>query len=114
MREYLAFDSLLWKMRRCWKPAFVSTNKVRTATFIIDRHPLAENVWLLSGGSGHGFKHGPAIGEMMAELVLKDREADPIFRLARLRSGCYWIWITLSGAFALISFTRAITLRANS
>jgi sarcosine oxidase len=53
--------------------------------FIVDRHPRMENVWLLGGGSGHGFKHGPAVGEMMAELILKGREADAIWRLARFR-----------------------------
>ena len=31
--------------------------------FVIDRHPEIENVWLVGGGSGHGFKHGPAVGE---------------------------------------------------
>ena len=46
--------------------------------FIIDRHPVAENVWIVGGGSGHGFKHGPAVGEMMAELILKDSEAERI------------------------------------
>ncbi|PYX95643.1 MAG: hypothetical protein DMG71_08545, partial [Acidobacteria bacterium] len=51
--------------------------------FIVDRHPAAENVWLLGGGSGHGFKHGPAVGEMMADLVLKEKEPQAIFRLAR-------------------------------
>jgi len=30
--------------------------------FVIDRHPELENVWLVGGGSGHGFKHGPVIG----------------------------------------------------
>jgi len=30
--------------------------------FIIDRHPGAANAWLVGGGSGHGFKHGPAVG----------------------------------------------------
>jgi sarcosine oxidase len=53
--------------------------------FIVDRHPAAENVWLLGGGSGHGFKHGPAIGEMMAELILKDREPRTVWRLGRFR-----------------------------
>ncbi|CAN5488541.1 N-methyl-L-tryptophan oxidase [soil metagenome] len=33
------------------------------AHFLIDRHPDLENVWLVGGGSGHGFKHGPRIGE---------------------------------------------------
>jgi sarcosine oxidase len=30
--------------------------------FLIDRHPDFDNVWLVGGGSGHGFKHGPLIG----------------------------------------------------
>lgn len=30
---------------------------------LIDRHPDFENIWLVGGGSGHGFKHGPAVGE---------------------------------------------------
>jgi glycine/D-amino acid oxidase-like deaminating enzyme len=51
--------------------------------FIVDRHPAADNVWLVGGGSGHGFKHGPAWGELVAGLVLEDKDADPLFRLAR-------------------------------
>ena len=51
--------------------------------FIIDRHPCNANVWIVGGGSGHGFKHGPALGEMVATLVLKDENADPLYRLAR-------------------------------
>jgi glycine/D-amino acid oxidase-like deaminating enzyme len=42
-----------------------------------------ENVWIVGGGSGHGFKHGPAVGEMMAGLILDDQDPDAIFRLAR-------------------------------
>src|SRR5258706_386975 len=38
--------------------------------FIIDRHPQAANAWIVGGGSGHGFKHGPAVGELVARLVL--------------------------------------------
>jgi len=38
--------------------------------FIIDHHPQAANAWLVGGGSGHGFKHGPAVGELVARLVL--------------------------------------------
>jgi len=52
---------------------------------IIDRHPAAENVWLVGGGSGHAFKHGPALGEMLAEMVMEAKDPDPIFQLARLR-----------------------------
>ncbi|HYK82570.1 MAG TPA: FAD-dependent oxidoreductase [Gemmatimonadales bacterium] len=52
--------------------------------FIIDRHPEAANAWLVGGGSGHGFKHGPAVGELVARLVLTGEVPDPQFRLARL------------------------------
>jgi glycine/D-amino acid oxidase-like deaminating enzyme len=54
------------------------------ANFIIDTHPEHAHVWLVGGGSGHGFKMGPAIGEMVASLVLDDSPPEPIFRLARL------------------------------
>lgn len=36
--------------------------------FIFEKHPDADNVWVLGGGSGHGFKHGPALGELVANL----------------------------------------------
>jgi monomeric sarcosine oxidase len=51
--------------------------------FIMDRHPGAANVWLLGGGSGHGYKHGPAVGEMMAALVLGRKQVDSFHALAR-------------------------------
>lgn len=38
--------------------------------FIIDRHPRLENAWIVGGGSGHGFKHGPRIGEYVVERLL--------------------------------------------
>jgi len=51
--------------------------------FIMDQHPGAQNAWLLGGGSGHGYKHGPAAGERMAALVLGKIPLDPLFGLAR-------------------------------
>jgi sarcosine oxidase len=51
--------------------------------FILDRHPLAENVWLAGGGSGHGYKMGPAVGEQMARLVVGAAEPDARFSLRR-------------------------------
>jgi glycine/D-amino acid oxidase-like deaminating enzyme len=53
--------------------------------FIIDRHPRAANVWLLGGGSGHGFKHGPAVGEMVAEIVVTEKIPNPLFALSRFK-----------------------------
>jgi glycine/D-amino acid oxidase-like deaminating enzyme len=40
--------------------------------FIIDRHPALEGGWIVGGGSGHGFKHAPAIGEYLSALVLDE------------------------------------------
>jgi len=51
--------------------------------FIADRHPQADNTWLLGGGSGHGFKHGPALGEMVAAQVLGESPVEKTFALAR-------------------------------
>lgn len=42
----------------------------RDGNFIFDQHPQAENVWFLGGGSGHGFKHGPALGELVAHVFM--------------------------------------------
>lgn len=53
------------------------------AHFIVDRHPEADNVWIVGGGSGHGFKHGPALGERVAETVIGERPVDPFFALSR-------------------------------
>jgi len=52
--------------------------------FIVDCHPRASNVWIVGGGSGHGFKHGPAVGEMVAELVLGKRKPEAMFSIGRL------------------------------
>jgi len=50
--------------------------------FLIDRHPDFENVWLVGGGSGHGFKHGPAVGEYVTARILHDCPAEPRYSLA--------------------------------
>jgi sarcosine oxidase len=50
--------------------------------FLIDRHPGAANVWLVGGGSGHGFKMGPALGEYATRLVLEQEQPDAVFGLA--------------------------------
>lgn len=51
--------------------------------FLIDRHPAAENVFLVGGGSGHGFKHGPAVGRYAAALLAGNLDRiEPRFSLA--------------------------------
>ena len=50
--------------------------------FLIDKHPAFENVWLVGGGSGHGFKHGPVVGEYAAEMLTGRGTPQPRFSLA--------------------------------
>jgi len=50
--------------------------------FLIDRHPDRPNVWLVGGGSGHGFKHGPFVGEYVASQIAGAAPAEPRFSLA--------------------------------
>jgi glycine/D-amino acid oxidase-like deaminating enzyme len=50
--------------------------------FLIDRHPQMKNVWLAGGGSGHGFKHGPMVGEYLTQQILDGGAGDPRFALA--------------------------------
>ncbi len=49
--------------------------------FLIDRHPEMENVWFAGGGSGHGFKHGPAVGEYLAGQLLDGAKSESRFSL---------------------------------
>ncbi len=50
--------------------------------FLIDRHPEMDNLWFAGGGSGHGFKHGPAIGEYVTGRILDGSAAEARFSLA--------------------------------
>lgn len=50
--------------------------------FVVDRHPALENAWIVGGGSGHGFKHGPAVGAQLAEQLLGSGPAEPRYALA--------------------------------
>jgi glycine/D-amino acid oxidase-like deaminating enzyme len=63
------------------------------AHFIAAPLPERPSVWLLGGGSGHGFKHGPAIAERLAgaldggtplptHFALRDRGPGGTFRTA--------------------------------
>ncbi len=54
--------------------------------FLVDRHPDFENVWFVGGGSGHGFKHGPWVGEYVASQILGTASPEPRFSLASKRT----------------------------
>jgi glycine/D-amino acid oxidase-like deaminating enzyme len=49
--------------------------------FVLDRHPEHERVWIAGGGSGHGFKHGPAFAEQAVAVMTGRAEPEPRFAL---------------------------------
>jgi len=83
LRDYVAFrfpamkDAPLVETRVCQYENSPDNH------LIIDRHPAADYIWLVGGGSGHGFKHGPALGQMVAELVMENKVPGRTFRLER-------------------------------
>ena len=50
--------------------------------FLIDFHPQMDNVLLVGGGSGHGFKHGPEVGRHAAGRLLGTIAPEPRFSLS--------------------------------
>ena len=86
IREYIAFRFPAMKDAPLVETRVCQYEQTPDSNFIVDRHPRMENVWLLGGGSGHGFKHGPALGEIMADLILKDAEAHEQWRLSRFHT----------------------------
>jgi glycine/D-amino acid oxidase-like deaminating enzyme len=85
MRRYLGYRFPGMKNAPLLESRVCQYENTSDQNFIIDRHPQNENVWMVGGGSGHGFKHGPALGEMVANLLLNDKSADAIFRVARFK-----------------------------
>lgn len=83
-RNYLAFRFPALKGAPLVEARVCQYENTPDGRFIIDRHPRAENMWLVGGGSGHGFKHGPAVGERVAGLVLGEKSVDHFFALSRL------------------------------
>jgi sarcosine oxidase len=49
--------------------------------FVFAEHPEHKNVWLLGGGSGHGYKHGPALAEHVAAVLAGTASPEPRFAL---------------------------------
>ena len=47
--------------------------------FLAAPHPAHPTVWLLGGGSGHGFKHGPALAERMERWLVGAEPPEPMF-----------------------------------
>jgi sarcosine oxidase len=85
VREYVAFRFPGLKNAPLLESRVCQYEESPDEDFIVDRHPAREDVWIVGGGSGHGFKHGPALGEMVAGLVLEGKQADARFRLERFK-----------------------------
>ena len=54
--------------------------------FVIAPHPDHASVWLMGGGSGHGFKHGPALAERMSAWLTGSDAPEPRFALGERAS----------------------------
>jgi glycine/D-amino acid oxidase-like deaminating enzyme len=69
VREYLAQRIPLLANAPVTESRVCQYENTSNGDFLIDRYPGFENVWLVGGGSGHGFKHGPAVGEYVAGVM---------------------------------------------
>ncbi len=81
VREYLAQRVPLLADAPVTETRVCQYENTSNGDFVIDRHDAFENVWIVGGGSGHGFKHGPAVGEYVAGMISGDRIAEPRFAL---------------------------------
>lgn len=57
--------------------------------FIVDRHPELDNVWIVGGGSGHGFKHGPMMGEHVAQRVTGRETSSELTETFKLKDATF-------------------------
>ncbi len=73
-REYVARRFPALKNAPITETRVCQYENTSNGDFLIDRHPEFENVWLAGGGSGHGFKHGPAFGEYLAAQLCGEGE----------------------------------------
>jgi sarcosine oxidase len=87
VRDYFAVrfpelaDAPLRETRTCRYETTADTD------FIAGPHPEHPHVWLVGGGSGHGFKHGPAMAERLAAALRGDAELPAMFALGERREG---------------------------
>ena len=66
-------DARLVRSRACPYELTVDTH------FVAAPHPEAGGVWLVGGGSGHGFKHAPVLAEHVAALIGGSAAPEPAF-----------------------------------
>ena len=80
-REYLAQRMPLLADAPVTESRVCQYENTSNGDFLIDRHPMFENVWLVGGGSGHGFKHGPVVGEYTVDMIAGRGTPEPRFSL---------------------------------
>jgi glycine/D-amino acid oxidase-like deaminating enzyme len=81
-RDYLAQRFPKLKNAALTESRVCQYENTSNGDFVIDRHPDMPNVVIAGGGSGHGFKHGPAVGDYICRLLTATAEAEPRFALA--------------------------------
>tara|TARA_Y100000746_G_scaffold28194_1_gene21405 strand:- start:18022 stop:19215 length:1194 start_codon:yes stop_codon:yes gene_type:complete len=54
--------------------------------FIVNWHKKNNDILVLAGSSGHGFKLGPGLGELVKDVVLENKEIPEFFDIKRLGS----------------------------
>ena len=57
--------------------------------FIVTQHPELSNVWLVGGGSGHGYKHGIVLGEYVARRVVGRDDHPELAATFALKAGSF-------------------------
>jgi monomeric sarcosine oxidase len=80
-REYVAHRFPALKASQIVETRVCQYENTSNGDFLIDRHPDLQNVWLAGGGSGHGFKHGPAFGEYLCKQILDNFPGEARFGL---------------------------------
>jgi glycine/D-amino acid oxidase-like deaminating enzyme len=81
VRHYLAVRIPALKDAPILESRVCQYENTSNGDFLIDRHPDFQNVWLVGGGSGHGFKHGPVVGEYVAGRISGTTPIEPRFSL---------------------------------
>jgi|SRR5215469_3577340 len=82
IRKYAAYRFPALKDAPIVETRVCQYENTSSGDFLVDRHPEMPNVWLVGGGSGHGFKHGPAIGGYVAGQLLDGAAVELRFALS--------------------------------
>lgn len=85
VREYLAERTPRLAHAPVTETRVCQYENTSNGDFLIDNHPAFENVWLVGGGSGHGFKHGPAVGRYVVEMMFGKGKPERRFSLESKR-----------------------------